>query len=133
VQSDTLELWLRGDFEVNVLIVDDNEAAADLLQELLVLQDHKARCTYTGQQALDVAASEVFDAALVDLTLPDFPGTEVARQLRATARGEPPLLVAISGYSADEASVSAGLFDHHLQKPIDFDVLDRILSRAAAG
>jgi CheY-like chemotaxis protein len=128
-------LWnfASGDLQVNVLIVDDNEAAADLLQELLVLQDHTARCTYTGQQALDVAAGEVFDAALVDLTLPDFPGTEVARQLRASARGEAPLLVAISGYSAEEAKGAAGLFDHHLQKPIDFDVLDRILTRAAAG
>jgi CheY-like chemotaxis protein len=118
---------------VNVLIVDDNHAAADLLQELLVLQDHTACCTYTGQQALDVAAQQRFDAALVDLTLPDFPGTEVARQLRASARGEPPLLVAISGYAADEAGDAAGLFDHHLQKPIDFDVLDRILARPLAG
>ena len=118
---------------MNVLIVDDNEAAADLLQELLVLQDHTARCTYTARQALDLAAGEVFDAALVDLTLPDLPGTEVARQLRANARGEAPLLVAISGFAADEAEGSAGLFDHHLQKPIDFDVLERILTRAAAG
>jgi len=54
---------------VNVLIVDDNHAAADLLQELLVLQDHTACCTYTGQQALDVAAHQRFDAALVDLPL----------------------------------------------------------------
>ena len=116
---------------MNVLIVDDNEAAADLLQELLVMQDHTARCTYTGQQALDLAASERFDAALVDLTLPDVPGTEVARQLRARPRDQAPrLVVAISGFSADEASNAAGLFDHHLQKPIDFDALDRILELA---
>ena len=116
---------------MNVLIVDDNQAAADLLQELLVLQDHTAHCTYTGQQALELAARERFDAALVDLTLPDVPGAEVARRLRAAAGAEPPLLVAISGFSADEASHAAGLFDHHLQKPIDFDVLDRILARLA--
>ncbi|VWX58234.1 DNA-binding response regulator [Burkholderiales bacterium 8X] len=115
---------------MNVLIVDDNEAAADLLQELLVLQDHTARCTYTARQALDLAATEDFDAALVDLTLPDLPGAEVARQLRAKAAGEPFLLVAISGFAASESSGAnaAGLFDHHLQKPIDFDVLDRILA-----
>jgi DNA-binding response OmpR family regulator len=117
---------------VNVLIVDDNRAAADLLQELLVLQDHAARCTYTGQQALDAFAAERFDAALVDLTLPDVSGIEVARQLRAGAGGEAPLLVAISGFSAREGGGTAGLFDHHLQKPIDFDVLDRILSRPVA-
>ncbi len=113
---------------MNVLIVDDNEAAADLLQELLELHDHTARCTYTAQQAVDLAATENFDAALVDLTLPDFPGTEVARRLRAGAAGQPLLLVAISGYSAEDAQGAAGLFDHYLQKPLDFDVLDRLLA-----
>jgi CheY-like chemotaxis protein len=117
---------------VNVLIVDDNKAAADLLQELLGLHDHTARCTYTAQQALDAAAAESFDAALIDLTLPDFPGTEVARRLRAsTAEGTPKLLVAISGFSAQDAGGKAaeGLFDHHLQKPIDIDELGRILAQ----
>ena len=117
---------------MNVLIVDDNHAAADLLQELLMLQDHTARCTYTAQQAMDAAAAEHFDAALIDLTLPDFPGTEVARRLRAsTAEGTPRLLVAISGFSAQDAAGESakGLFDHHLQKPIDIDQLDRILAQ----
>jgi DNA-binding response OmpR family regulator len=117
---------------VNVLIVDDNEAAADLLQELLTLQDHTARCTYTARQALDAAANESFDAALIDLTLPDLPGTEVARQLRAsTAQGTPRLLVAISGFSQHDTGGQAaeGLFDHHLQKPIDIDKLDQILAQ----
>ena len=112
------------------MIVDDNEAAADLLQELLSLQDHTARCTYSGTQALEACAGEIFDVALVDITLPDLPGTEVARRLRASSR--PPLLVAVTGLSSQDAGASeAGLFDHHLQKPIDFDALDRILERAA--
>lgn len=119
---------------MNVLIVDDNQAAADLLQELLALQDHNARCTYTGREALAMAQSEDFDVALVDLTLPDIPGIEVARQLRTGLRGlPPPLIVAVSGLSASEARGAEGLFDHHLQKPIDFDVLDRILERPVAG
>jgi CheY-like chemotaxis protein len=118
---------------VNVLIVDDNEAAADLLRELLTLQDHTARCTYTAQQALDAAAAERFDAALIDLTLPDFPGTEVARRLRAEpSQDRPRLLVAISGFSADDAPGAAArnLFDHHLQKPIDIGQLTSILAAA---
>lgn len=114
---------------MNVLIVDDNEAAADLLQELLSLQDHTVRCTYTAQQALDACAGEMFDAALIDLTLPDRPGIEVARHLRASAvPGKSPLLVAISGLSAGDTPGAAGVFDHYLQKPIDFDALDRILA-----
>ncbi|QGW82614.1 response regulator [Variovorax paradoxus] len=116
---------------MNVLIVDDNQAAADLLQELLTLQDHTARCTYTAQQAMDAAKAERFDAALIDLTLPDFPGTEVARRLRTEfAEGAPRLLVAISGFSVEDAAGAAArdLFDHHLQKPIDIGQLTAILS-----
>ena len=115
---------------MNVLIVDDNQAAADLLQELLLLQDHTARCTYSAHEALEASAQETFDIALVDITLPDLPGTEVARRLRALKR--PPLLVAVTGLSShDTGGGEAGLFDHHLQKPIDFDALDRILEQAA--
>jgi len=116
---------------VNVLIVDDNQAAADLLQELLSLQDHTARCCYTAREALEASKAESFDVALVDITLPDLPGTEVARQLRDG--GRPPLLVAVTGLSAqDTGGANAGLFEHHLQKPIDFDALDRILEQASA-
>ncbi|MEJ8849753.1 response regulator [Variovorax rhizosphaerae] len=114
---------------MNVLIVDDNESAADLLQELLSLQDHTARCCYNARQALDASAAEQFDAALIDLSLPDLPGSEVARFLRRNG-GEQPLLVAISGYSEQDATGAKArdLFDHYLQKPIDFDALDRILA-----
>ena len=115
---------------LNVLIVDDNEAAADLLQELLSLQEHKAQCAYTGQQALDAAAGSRFDIALVDLTLPDIPGTAVAQRLRSDAvLATPPLLVAVSGHAPSEETKA--LFDHHLQKPIDFEALDRILALVA--
>ncbi|HSU22065.1 MAG TPA: response regulator [Variovorax sp.] len=115
-----------------MLIVDDNQAAADLLQELLSLQDHTARCTYSAQEALIAGAEEVFDVALIDITLPDLPGTEVARRLRASSR-PPALLVAVTGLSShDTLGSDPKLFDHHLQKPIDFDALDRILEQAVA-
>jgi DNA-binding response OmpR family regulator len=115
---------------VNVLIVDDNEIAADLLRELLQLQEHSVHCAYSGQTGLDAAAADIFDAVLVDLMLPDLPGVEVARRLREAAAGEPLLLVAVSGLSARDApdALTPGLFDHYLEKPIDFALLDRIFA-----
>ncbi|WP_076998987.1 response regulator [Variovorax sp. KK3] len=121
---------------MNVLIVDDNKAAADLLRELLALEDHAVHCSYTAQAALDAAtaATTPFDAALVDLVLPDFSGAELARRLRAAAGERPMLLVAVSGLGLEDAGDAAtpGLFDHHLQKPIDFEALDRMLAAAPA-
>ena len=117
---------------MNVLIVDDNQAAADLMQELLQLQEHRARCTYSGEEALLAFATEHFDIALVDLILPDLPGTEVVRRMRASAANPLLVVVAISGLAAGDAPAAdePGLFDHYLQKPIDFDALDRILATA---
>ncbi|RZL90993.1 MAG: response regulator [Variovorax sp.] len=119
---------------MNVLIVDDNKAAADLLRELLSMQDHDVQCSYCAQEAMDAAAATDFDAALLDLVLPDFSGAELARRMRAAAGNRSLLLVAVSGYGIEDAGEAAtpGLFDHHLQKPIDFEVLDRILVSPAA-
>lgn len=124
---------------MNVLIVDDNQAAAELLQELIALQDHQAVCAYTAQQALELAArpDAQFCLAFIDLTLPDQPGAEVARQLRARAQaqGKPLVLVAVSGYGPNDPAgkQAAPHVDHFLQKPIDFDALDRLLAATAAA
>ncbi|MDR6534848.1 response regulator [Variovorax soli] len=119
---------------MNVLIVDDNKPAADLLRELLTLEDHEVQCSYCAREAMDAAAATAFDAALVDLVLPDFSGAELARRMRASAGGKSMLLVAVSGYGKEDSGDAAapGLFDHHLQKPIDFEALDRILATSIA-
>lgn len=120
---------------MNVLIVDDNEAAADLLRELLALQEHSAHSSYSARQALEAFAAQAFDAALVDLVLPDLPGTQLARRLRDMAADRPLMLVAVSGFRSEDVddADASGLFDHFLQKPIDIDALERILGACAAS
>ncbi|WP_225781804.1 response regulator [Xenophilus sp. Marseille-Q4582] len=121
-----------------MLIVDDNQAAAELLQELIALQDHQAVCAFSARQALELAEGGTeFVLAFIDLTLPDQPGAEVARQLRdrAQARGQRLVLVAVSGYGPNDPAgrQAAPYVDHFLQKPIDFDALDRLLAATAAA
>ena len=123
---------------MNVLIVDDNQAAAELLQELIALQDHQAVCAFSAREALEAAPTGTeFALAFIDLTLPDLPGAEVARQLRARAqeRGQRLFLVAVSGYGPNDPAgkQAAPHVDHFLQKPIDFDALDRLLAATAAA
>ncbi|QHI98061.1 response regulator [Xylophilus rhododendri] len=115
---------------LNILIVDDNREAAELFQELLEMQDYAVRCAFTGQQALDLARNEKADVYLVDLTLPDVHGTDLARQLRELA-GEPqPMVIAVTGLASD-GSEEMAVFNHFLQKPVDFEKLERILAGAA--
>ena len=60
-------------------------------------------------------------------------GFEVARRLRSESPCPDALIIAVTGYGQEEdrlRALSAG-FDHHLVKPVDMDVLKRLLEHAA--
>lgn len=93
-----------------VLIVDDNMELASLLAVAVEARGFSPLLVHTGQAALEVVQTNPPDAALVDLLLPDFRGTEVlealaARQIPAIAmsgvfRGEPFAREATETYGA---------------------------------
>jgi len=114
-----------------VLVVDDNEDSARLLELVLAADGHDARAAYDGTSA--VAAAQAFspDVVLLDLSLPDFDGFEVARRLRAIPALTGVMIVALTGWS-DPALVerARGLgFADVLVKPIDLATLAQLLAR----
>lgn len=118
---------------LRVLVVDDNEDAAFLLQRALRRRGHEATVAYDGPSALELARRESPDVALLDLGLPVMDGLELATRIRE--RHPAALLVAVTGYGQQqdrERSAAAG-FDHHLVKPVDLDALLQLLADHAAG
>ncbi|HLH28600.1 MAG TPA: response regulator, partial [Acidimicrobiales bacterium] len=113
-----------------VLVVDDNVDAARGTARLLELAGHDVRVAHDGRQALEVARDHHPRFILLDIVLPGMDGYEVARQLRADPQLRDAVIIATSGYSADDyrPAEEAG-FDHHLAKPIDYDALRAILGR----
>jgi signal transduction histidine kinase len=104
-----------------VLIVDDNEDAADMLDVALRGMGHTTRTAHDGPSAIEAARQFAPDVALLDIGLPIMDGYEVARQMRAIFGDRTPKLVAITGYGQQSDRVrsrDAG-FDCHLVKPID--------------
>jgi CheY-like chemotaxis protein len=111
-----------------VLIVDDNADYADSLGALLEFEGYQVTVLYDGQAALRCATELRPDAVLLDIGMPCMNGYEVARRLR-DEMGRAVCLMAISGYGAEEdrrRSREAG-FDHHLVKPVDVEVLRKLL------
>jgi signal transduction histidine kinase len=104
-----------------VLIVDDNEDAADSLSMLLRASDSEVRIANSGREAL--AVFEEFDPAfvLLDIGLPDIDGYEVARAIRRRYGERHPVLIACTGWGqeADRIRAQEAGFDHHLVKPMD--------------
>jgi CheY-like chemotaxis protein len=101
-----------------VLVVDDNEDAANSLAELLRHSGHEVDVAYNGMCALARVRAKHPDVVLCDLGLPELSGFDFARAIRSE-HAHAIRLVAISGYAQPEdirRSIEAG-FDAHLAKP----------------
>ena len=114
-----------------ILIVDDNEAAAESMRKLLMHDGHTVQNASTGSDALVRLRDGMPDVVILDIGLPDMSGYEVARAVRSRESGKRPVLVALTGYgqaSDRQSSLDAG-FDYHLTKPVRMvdlkDIIDR--------
>ncbi|MBX9628613.1 MAG: response regulator [Gemmataceae bacterium] len=114
---------------MKVLVVDDNPDLARSSALLLGLDGHDARTAETGRAAVAEAAAFRPDVVLLDLSLPDLPGVEVALRLRAELGGGV-VILAVSGLDPEDRPASdPGVFDGHLVKPVDLSDLGRLVGR----
>jgi signal transduction histidine kinase/CheY-like chemotaxis protein len=121
---------LATDTRRRVMVVDDNRDAAESLGMLLEMENCTVSVAFDGLQAL--AAVDEFrpDIVLLDIGMPGMDGYELARRMRATARGTELVLVALTGWGqADDKrrAMDAG-FNEHLTKPVDPDLLARVIT-----
>ena len=71
---------------------------------------------------------------LLDIGMPKLNGYEVCRRIRQQARGKNTVVIALTGWGQEDdrrKSHSAG-FDFHLVKPVDLDVLYKLLAGVTA-
>ncbi len=115
-----------------VLVVDDNVDAADSLCKLLELDGHDVRVAHGSRAALECVEAFAPDVVLLDIGLPELDGYEVARRIRAGARGPDVLLVALTGWAqdADKRRARDAGFDRHLTKPVDIGELEALIAAA---
>jgi PAS domain S-box-containing protein len=114
-----------------ILVVDDNEDAADSLVMILKLFGADVRVARNGPDALEVFRDFEATIVLLDIGMPGMDGYEVARRLRDEFGGRRRLaLVALTGWGQEEdrrKAREAG-FDHHLVKPAEIEELQALLS-----
>ena len=120
---------------IRVLIVDDNEDAAQMLVYALEMQGYASQAAHDGPSAIELAATFKPHVALLDIGLPVMDGYELAGRLREVNGLESLRTVAITGYGQErdrERSRAAGI-DRHLVKPIDVALLDQVIDELSAG
>jgi CheY-like chemotaxis protein len=115
-----------------ILLVDDQADAIDALAILLELDGHTVRTAYSGRDALAVIETFIPDLALIDVSMPDMNGMQLARLLRHSVVLANTRLIALTGFGGDaeRKEAAAAGFDAHVTKPVSADELAQLISGA---
>ena len=114
-----------------ILVVEDNLDSAESMAMMLELAGHEVAVAHSGVAGVEQARAFQPAIVLCDIGLPgELDGYGVARALRADPSTRAARLIALTGYGQDDDKLRAHQagFDEHLTKPIEPDILDRVLS-----
>ena len=118
------------------LAAEDNEINAEILTELLDLEGASCEVAGNGQLALErfsQAETGAFDAILMDVQMPVMNGYDATRAIRALPRSDaaaiPIIAMTANAFAEDEkAALDAGM-DAHVPKPLDIELLKRVIQQ----
>src|SRR5262247_1770463 len=110
-----------------VLVVDDDTGVGEFLRDALSSWNYDVTHVKSGREAVDLISHQIFDAALVDIWMPEMDGLAVLDEMK---RHDPALeVVMLTGNPMVETAVQAlksGAYDY-LMKPMNLDELQHLL------
>jgi DNA-binding NtrC family response regulator len=112
-----------------ILVVDDETSILKLLKEALTQWGYQVTCVSTGTEALEAIRTELFDAAITDIRMPEMTGLDILREIKR--HDESIEVVVMTGYPTIASAVEAlkeGAYDY-LSKPLILDELRHLMAR----
>ncbi len=148
-QEKLLELQGCGDSEVkqepketdnlsglHFLVAEDNEINAEILHEILLIEEADCEIVENGKLAVErfaVAKEGEFDAILMDVQMPVMNGYDATRAIRALERSDartiPIIAMTANAFAEDEKEALNAGMDIHLAKPVDIALLKKIIKQ----
>jgi two-component system, OmpR family, response regulator len=119
---------------MRVLIVEDDDKLAGLIQRALREQGTLADTAHDGEDALWMADATPYDVIVLDINLPGISGFETCHQLRASQVRAPILMLTARAAVDDRVTGLDTGADDYLTKPFDItEMLARIRALARRG
>lgn len=117
---------------LRILIAEDLADLAESLAFMLRLQGYEVELASDGVAAIHLACVFRPDVALLDIGMPKLDGFEAAWYIRQK-RGNDVRLIALTAWNReqDKARAAQAGFDLHLTKPVDLDLLMKLLAELA--
>ncbi len=116
---------------MRILIVDDNQDAANSLARCMKVLGHLVQVAYDGATVVEMANQFRPEVVLLDIGLRDMSGLDVCRSIRQSLRGDLLAAFAITGWGEEEIgrqATEAG-FDRHFLKPVKVNELENAIKR----
>ncbi|MBN2305940.1 MAG: response regulator [Anaerolineae bacterium] len=104
----------------HILVVDDDWMNREVMEANLTMAGYRVSLAHDGEEALEIAASDPPDLALLDVKMPGMDGYEVCRRLKADACTQSAPVVMITAYVSDQdrqTAIDAGA-DDFINKPV---------------
>lgn len=114
-----------------IMVVEDDADSRLMLKTLLEMKGYRIVEAGDGQQAIEVAERERPRMVIMDLQLPRIHGFALTRHLRQHPYLNDVPIIIVSGHDPlyhRPLAMAAGC-NEYLNKPIDFDMLEKTLSR----
>jgi DNA-binding NtrC family response regulator len=117
--------------DIKVLLIDDEQTLLEYLSKRLLREGFTVKATFSGEEALEVAANNFFDVAVVDLKMPGIDGVETQKRLKEIQ----PLIqcIVLTGHGSIDTALESGQQDayKYLLKPIDYENLVETIKEAS--
>lgn len=115
-----------------IVIVEDNQALAEIYKTRLELLDYTCFIGYNGITGLYFIQTELPDLVLLDLMIPDISGGEVLERMRASAWGKDIKVLVISNLNESDAPANLrqlGIEDYIIKANMMEDSLDQAVNK----
>ena len=121
--EETVTAWPEVHRGMKLLVIEDDERMADFVVRGLKERGHIVDHANNGKDGLFLAASEKYDAMVIDRMLPDLDGLKIMKMLRAGGNHVPAIfLTTMAGIDDRVEGLEAGA-DDYLVKPFAFEEL----------
>jgi signal transduction histidine kinase len=117
----------EGSEALSVLVVDDLSDVRDSLVDVTRRLGHACRAVGSAAEARPLLASTHFDVALIDLEMPETDGLALATEIRESGGPNTSAMLILISAAENQATGQGWPFDGFLQKPIDGQVLARLI------
>jgi CheY-like chemotaxis protein len=121
--------------KASILVVDDDPEIVTMLSARLGKRGYTVMTASDGHKAIELAKKTKPKIVLLDVMMPGKSGWEVARALKQDPETQDVKIVMVSAIGEKTNEITAPIYgaDAHVDKPFEFETLERVIARLLNG